>query len=146
MPSQLGPSYSDLNTKCNNVAVAAGLKKGWRGLVSGSQSAKGNVNARAPVYDMVGNLIALSTDDFWDGTITNPIKYNEKGEDVGSIEVWTGTLSTGLLDTSNSCNKWSTNPEAYFGAYGLTSATGAEWIAAGTAPCTSAKAIYCVQN
>ena len=79
------------NNATNNLGSVT-----WKAIVSTS-NVNANVNAAVtgPVYNMIGALVASSYGDLWDGTISNPINYNENQNLVSSGQPWTGTNSGG---------------------------------------------------
>jgi len=63
--------------------------------VSADFNARDNALVSAPVYNLIGELIATGFGDMWDGSIQNPIRYNEFGVPQ-SAAVWTGSNADGL--------------------------------------------------
>lgn len=57
-----------------------------------------NVNAAvsAPVFNFNGDKIADSFGDMWDGTIDNPIAYNQFVATVFPPDIWTGSQTSGI--------------------------------------------------
>ena len=117
----------------NSDPTLASLGTTWTAIGSTStESATTNTNTDPsstgfPIYNLAGQLLATSNTDFWDGTLANPILYDEHGDTVqpGYSEVWTGTGTTGIP----------TGPDDPFGsvtpAWGDASSASTNWIYAG---------------
>ena len=59
-----------------------------------------------PIYNMQGELIAISSDDLWDGTLEHGVKYNAWGQLVPEgTNIWTGTEYDGT-HSGASCGAW----------------------------------------
>jgi len=52
-----------------------------------------------------GEVVAMNITDLTDGTLANPIRYDETGARVNGGQVWTGTKSNGT-STGHNCNNW----------------------------------------
>ncbi|MEK6860963.1 MAG: DUF4215 domain-containing protein, partial [Nanoarchaeota archaeon] len=102
----LGGIYG-ADEKCQNLALKAGLQGSWIAILSDS-----NIDARDrvvdppwPLYNMRDELVAISKEDLWDGSIENPIKYDEYKGEVND-NVWTGTFPDGTRDVNAVCENW----------------------------------------
>ena len=96
-------SIADYNTFVNGQAANNPALTGTNvGVQYFAIASTANVHASAnvpvttaPVYNFAGQLVALNAADLWDGTLQNPILYDEN---VAPLvwEIWTGTEPTGL--------------------------------------------------
>jgi hypothetical protein len=106
----LSTNIGDYNAFVSGVAnsdpVLASLATTWTAIASTvTESAIDNTKtnpavAGVPIYNLGGQLLATSNADFWDGTIANPVLYDEHGVASlpGYTEAWTGTGTTGIPD------------------------------------------------
>jgi len=100
-------------------AAFAGLVPGWNGLdlvyrsilsIDGD-NAVDRLSIVGPVYNTNGDLLANDAADLWDGSLVNPVGYNEKGELIASnTQVWTGTGMFGTWASGESCGDWDIPP------------------------------------
>lgn len=71
----------------------------WQAILSdASVDAIDRLNISGPIYNMNGDLVAVSKPDLFDGNLSAPISFTEIGQDVSDIsihEVWTGTNANG---------------------------------------------------
>jgi hypothetical protein len=51
-----------------------------------------------PIYNTHGDRVANNSADLWDGSIRNPIQYNENGELYTDSSVWTNTYYDGTAE------------------------------------------------
>ena len=86
-----------VDTLANSVAELAALDANWRAIAStAAVDAKENIgSSTAPIYRVDGALVAESTDDMWDGALSNPILLTELGTSLTDPAAWTGTLPAG---------------------------------------------------
>jgi protocatechuate 3,4-dioxygenase beta subunit len=99
--------YEGSDFRCQYLADQASLGGIWRSVLSFSDlDAKQKIVIRGSVYNMNGELLATSSADFWDGTLSAYPKYSETGADMTSATsyVWTGSNNDGTKDTSP--NNW----------------------------------------
>ena len=82
------------------------------------------------------------------GLDTAAIATDENGASAGSgTYAWTGTFVTGNTDNSTTrCLDWTSADGAQTGTRGWTSAGSSDWTSNGTAACTAALRLYCVET
>jgi hypothetical protein len=125
-----------VQTMADNGNVTGSLNTNWK--VIGSTSiinAATHLNApsssSAPMHilDTLGNIVARSYADLWDGSIESPIIYDEDGTLMPvSTEVWTGTKQDGT-----SPEIWQLGGSVYDSYNGLANSTNSSWINDGKA-------------
>jgi hypothetical protein len=64
-------------------------------LSTNGHNAKDRVNITGPIYNFHGDVIVTDANDLWDGSIANPVRFDEYGSPQGSA-VWTGTNASGV--------------------------------------------------
>jgi len=87
-----------VNAQAANNPALTGTNMGVNYFAIGSTtSVDANANAvvSAPVYNLNGDLLATGFADMWDGSLNNPIRYDEFGT-PGFPDVWTGTQASGV--------------------------------------------------
>lgn len=98
------PSLNDYDARVESAAINAGIDSviDWVAVVSVY-----GVNARdhvatlfsdlnnIPIYNQGGLRVANSWMDLWDGSVLNPVQYNEFGLIQGAHQAWTGTAEDG---------------------------------------------------
>ena len=97
---------SFVTASANSDSALASLGTTWTALVSTvTVNARDNTNTNptsigVPIYNLAGQLVATSNADLWDGTIVNPIYYDQHGAPPppGDQVVWTGTQPAGIAD------------------------------------------------
>jgi len=105
----LSTNINDYNTFVNNAANAGSsllqpLGATWKAIGSTftpSVSAATNIGGSSslPIYLLDGTLLANNTTDLFDGSIAHALNLNELGNVTSATRVWTGTFSTGAVDT-----------------------------------------------
>lgn len=133
-------------TRGNAGTLTGPLGKTWKMVASdATTSAASRLEINGKVYDIQGNLIANNSDDLWDGTISNPVKYDEDGNDiVAGTRYWTGSDSSG--NPASTCGSW-TNGVAGNGTVGDASATDSGWITTGVVgACFTQKNLICISQ
>lgn len=133
---------------CKNRALAAGMESTaagsfhWRGVVSSSVlNAPDHFVVYGKVLNTVGDKIADDSTDFWDGTIDNPVKYDEFGAAAIGARVWSGADANGVA-TANTCNDWQTNATGFADIGKQTLTTG--WFTGDQKTCDSLSHLYCI--
>ena len=92
-----------------------------------------------PIYNTNDDLIATDAADLWDGTIANPIAYNEFGAEITfKFEVWTGTAFSGIWQ-GDSCGNWDSTSSAAFGSVDQSTTL---WVFSGSKTCTGSSRLY----
>ena len=102
----------------------------WKAILSSAFlpiQARTHINVQGPVYNTRGELVATGTADFWDGTIAHAIKYDEKGGEILSGFVWTGTDANGGPTGLNAGFNWE-NSNGYTATVGSPVLTNSGWI------------------
>jgi hypothetical protein len=95
-----------VTTVANTEPKLTALGTTWRAIASTSSvDARDNTGTNpasmgVPIYNMVGQLIATSNADLWDGTIAHAIFFNQHGQPPppGQQVVWTGTQPAGIAE------------------------------------------------
>ena len=124
-----------------------GLEQIYTALLSiDGMDARDRITIEAPVYNTGGQLIALDADDLWDGSIENPVGFDEEGNGIeGDADVWTGTVGDGTwshpLDPA-SCGNWDTPGPFESGETGDALYNDSFWIQAGTQTCSMTARLY----
>ncbi len=100
------PSIANLNQfvtdSANSVPDLAALGTTWKAIVTvnyDSQSIAAwdntgtnpSVSAGVPIYNTHGLPVASSNADLWDGSLANPINYDEQETLLSGFLAWTGT-------------------------------------------------------
>jgi len=133
--------------KCTELANRAGLQGKWIAVLSDSKiNARDRINADTinwPVYNMRRELVAVSEEDLWDGSIENPIRYNEYGEGVND-KVWTGTFPDGYKDISAVCRDWLSSSNKEQGRVGISIEKNENWVSSEVLQCDKIYRIYCI--
>lgn len=100
-------------------------------------------NDNAPIYNTNGDLVAVDSAALWDAqteSLEASINFDEDGETVGAIDVFSGTDHDGSIRIDNYLGN-DTDPVTY----GLSSAT-ANWIRDSDDPVGSLKSFYGISN
>lgn len=141
-------SFEELSSLCVIQADLNGFNtnKKWEAWIS-----KNNNDIKDRLYNSpglyinyTGDIIAYSFEDLTDGTINNPILYNQSGFLI-KADVWTGTLFNGTSSPSN-CNNWSLN-DGIFGTIGNTNTISKDWTSSEQlGNCSDRKHFYCIES
>ena len=108
----------------------------YRAIVSTTAiDALSNAPVSAPVFNLNGDKIADNSADMWDGTIDNPIDYNQYVATIFPPDIWTGTQTNGQQFIGNELG--TTNPRT--GRADLANGT---WISETTSGATLQSRIY----
>jgi len=98
------------------------------------------LDIQAPIYNTNGDLIATGEADLWDGSIANPVGYDEFGNAVAEgTKVWSGTTGSGSWGAI-SCGGWN-NPSST-GTYGVASSSNLGWIETNAQSCSQPARLY----
>lgn len=103
-----------------------------------------------PVAANFASLFATTFEN-GDNDLINDVSVDEKGVDVGAVEVWTGTLESGIGTGNSNCGNWEkegTFPsDTFAGRTGSTVETNKQWISAisGRDCRSTTRHLYCVQ-
>ena len=113
-------------------------------LSTSTVDARDRINVQGPVYNTHGDLIATDAADLWDGSIANPIRYDESGVDAfGTVAVWTGTSSNGKA-TSDTAGDWQDPTKT--ATVGSADGVNESWIQAGTVFGTTAARLFGISS
>ena len=98
------------------------------------------LDIQGAIYNTNDDLIATGAADLWDGSIANPVGYDEFGVAVATgTKVWTGSDSLG--NRSNfSCEDWN-NPSGA-GNIGFATESDTSWIGGPTQSCSLSARLY----
>ena len=141
---------------CETLALSAQLVRPYKAILSDSNTnAQERLFIRGAIYVVHGTvktLVADSSSDLWDGSISNPINRNEQEVYVNpGVDVWTGTEEGGFASVSFCTNvsslDWSSNLVTDSGDYGTSGSVNGEWIETGSsATCNNTKYLYCISQ
>lgn len=144
------------DARCQSDASGAGLAGTWKALVSDRASSNNYAALRIDynwdtVTDTLGNVIATSWSDLWDGTVSVPINRDVSGGLLSSVTaVNTGSTIQGvpvINEITNDCNSYSAPSGTQMS--GQLGATSNGWISVGSGSCngsTSGYRVYCFEN
>jgi len=143
--------FTSADWLCTFRAYSAGLVPDWDGvtpvyralLSTDDVDARDHVAIAGEVRNLHGDLLADDAADLWDGSLDNPVGYDEFATAITSdTEVWTGTGDNGTA-SSDTCDSW-TNPAAAFGTFGSMDQTSKNWVADGDLGCNETARLYAV--
>ena len=144
------------DAKCQELASAAGLSGTYMAWLSDSATyaAERLTHSAGRYVRTDGAGIAFGWEDLIDGTIMNPINFDESGHLIGPTDyVWTGTRDDGtLIDPSMTCANWTSGSYGINGIVGNKTMTDTCWTdfrCIGwylSTACGSPGRIYCVQQ
>jgi hypothetical protein len=136
--------YNDFVTSLANAAGIASLAR-IVGSTRGGVSAYDNTSSifadhsSVPIYNPLGERVADSFTDLWDGSLYNAIKADELGNDLGNRGVATGTSWNG----STSWNPLGPKLPSYGVETGRAGATSGAWLStAGLSPSKTSVPVY----
>ena len=145
---------SGANSKCNALKPAAYSDLTFRALIADSynnNSPASGITITAKVKNTNGDVVANDSSDLWDGSLAAPVNYDENGNNVGSVYVWTNLTSSGSYYQTNYnyvCMNWATNTSSssYYGRVGYSSATSSSWLAYTSNYCYTSARLYCMSE
>jgi len=126
-----------------------GLPNPWNGedlvyqavLSINGSDARDRLAISGPVYNTHGELIALDAGDLWDGSIANPVGFDETGNGItGSPNVWTGSSPVGR--PFESCGAWDNATSNVSGTLGDVSVATSQWISGFSQSCDRTARLY----
>ncbi len=121
-----------LDADCQSKADTAGLGGTWMAITSSDSPSNWAVNRIDYNWDrlvnMNGDVIATSPQDLWDGTIVNPINYDENGASLANANVRTNSYADGVYRPNG---------------YGHASKVDSGWISVGGSGVLSG--LYCME-
>jgi hypothetical protein len=128
---------------CSTRAALASLPGTWKAILStATVNASSRISISGEIKNANDEVIAQDGTDLWDGSIDNPVRYDEFGN-AQSGPVWTGTSSAGAGNGSY-CGVWGNT--AGLGVVGSSTAANSDWISATTDFCTVVNRIYCIDG
>ncbi|MEI8230171.1 MAG: DUF4215 domain-containing protein [Candidatus Peregrinibacteria bacterium] len=141
---------------CKDVSMSAGYNGEWKAILSSSMSdARKRISVTYErIFNTRGTLIAEGSDEFWSANHRQSI-LTEYGESIATSNirdiqdvVFSGTNSNGLRANGSQdgrlyCNDWGNAPYTSTYYYGRSYDIDADWIGAGSHPCTSPAHLYC---
>lgn len=138
--SQIADYNLFVTTEANLSSGLAALGTSWA--VIGSTSAKyayDNIggNFTIPIYNLAGQLVATGATDLWDGTIANPIGWNQYGAS------YSGTVFTGTTFDGSGSSFGLGSPSVTTGSSSLVVAF---WISGPTSPSTLTHPFYAISG
>lgn len=95
------------------------------------------------------NLIANSPSDLTDGSLNNPIMYDESGNTISGNEVWTDTKENGTREggpSAGNCQNWTSNSAAAQGNFGISSSSSGTWTNSTSGACNEYRHLYCFEK
>lgn len=147
-------SHGDMNGLAGADAICArsaregglpGTYKAWLSDQFGSPATR-FVKNKGPYVLVNGTQIANNWTDLIDGALHNPISVTEHAVQLEQVEVWTGTLASGILATYT-CNNWTSAARESFGHTGVSSQSLlGRWTLASSPPCDFPLHLYCFQQ
>lgn len=120
----------------------------WRAILSSGTNAVNAVERLAlttEIKKVDGSVVALGSDDLFDGGLSAPLNLDENGAIVNAT-AWTGSYQDGT--GTNDCAAWTVATSGTDGAQGSTSAVNNTWLyASGTAgSCANTHRLYCISS
>lgn len=136
------------DTACAATATAAGLGSNWGSFMSeaavdGFMVNRTNVNW-GTLTNLGGEIVANSWEDLWDGSVVNPVRFNENYQ-AESNWARTGALTNGRL-SGNNCLSWSTTSSSFGSNGGNSGASSALWNNGTYLDCSTSYRIYCIET
>ena len=137
--------------RCQYLADQQSLGSKWMAVMSDrTASAKDRLNIVGPVYNMSNQRVAETESDFFSGTWTNPILYDETGATATGF-IATGTQADGDVEQGYTCDAWregfASGADQISLRVGLvTATTGNQSLAWGNSGCGTDFPIYCIEQ
>lgn len=136
------------DAKCRAAAERVSLPGSFKAFLSdGTSNAATRLGRPAGAYRRTdGVVVATSADALFSGTLLAPIRVDERGIDIGTMPVWTGSNGMGLA-IGGSCDGWASSlrGDADVRA-GAATASGAEWAVNDLHGCDEFLSLYCVEQ
>jgi hypothetical protein len=134
--------------ECTVAALDAGLSGTYMVWLSSSffYSPAIRFTKQGKFVNTAGQTVANSWADLTDGSLQNPINYDEYGNIVNSYAV-TGTTPDGGPAPEDRCNDWYSGDYSALAAIGHTADTNSDWSFEGPLYCTDVShRIYCFEQ
>jgi hypothetical protein len=138
------------DTRCNQLAQAAGLGGTWVAWLSTGAAGGGGVRAidrvtsAGPWYLLDGQLAAAGKASLSSDQLAHGIDRNEKGAAVGVQGVWTGTRAGAAF--FGQCGGWVATTPGMPGTIGITDGVDQSWSSSNPDPCNATHHLYCFEN
>jgi hypothetical protein len=134
---------------CNARAMAAnfpGTYKAW--LSSATETAAQRLAHFSGPYVLPnGTKVADDWTDLTDGTLDNPINYNNAGQLIlGAQQAWTATTELGALHPAGNCNGFTSAASNVFARVGRVASSDSQWSTSVTDTCNVSHFIYCFEQ
>lgn len=140
---------SGADAKCQSEADGALLGGTWKAILSNggvSAASRISIAAAAPVYNMLGELVATGPGELWSGTVLNKLAYDTSGNLLPLTEVWTGSNGNGL-GAAEHCLDWFIDAGVQIGIWGMPAdLTPTSWISASTHTCDNLLSLLCISE
>lgn len=141
---------SGADALCQNEADANNLSGYYFAFLSSYEAAIINRIPDAAFVNTNGATIAESRSSLFSSNILASIDYYPDGtQETAAFTVWTGTTSSGYLDSSNNCTGWISNTGTGRTGTGLmpasTDTLDSTWVYKESSDCSVARHIFCVQ-
>ncbi|MBK22576.1 MAG: hypothetical protein CME70_01110 [Halobacteriovorax sp.] len=142
--SQEGADY-----RCQYQADLAGISTSsdkWISVLSTTNyTAFNKVAINGQGHNMSGETLFSNKFDFWDGILTNAIKFDEFDVSVGAQQTWTGTTTGGAL-AANHCTDFTSTSFLQNGNTGLADQSGNSWVSQGNSACSGNRSLICISQ
>ena len=134
------------DAECASLATAASLPSGtykaW--LSTSTANAISKLAGARGFVRPDGQSFADQVSDIAAGKILNPLSLDERGNDLGRQNVWTGTADAGTVNNSASCADWTIGTGISFGELGASTGGAGAWSDDATeTSCNASARIYC---
>ena len=107
------------------------------------ENARDRINVEGQIFNTNGDLIALDGTDLWDGSIQNPVGFDEMATAItGDTDVWTGSNYIGAWKVNESCGCWDIPSSFEGGRFGNATITDSQWASDGTQTCNLSARLY----
>lgn len=140
------------DAKCQAEADTALLTGTWKAILSGSAENASDrvvIGEDAPVYNMIGEVVATGPGEFWSGTIAHELAYDVSGTLLPLAQVWTGSTSSGeTMGNLWTCFDWSSSSALESGRWGMPGDTTnpGRWISANSSHCAFNNSLLCISQ
>jgi hypothetical protein len=139
--------YAGADTKCQQLAVAAGLGGTWMAWVSDKNSSPSArfTQATVPYALVTGTVVAPSWSGLTSGTLAHGIDSDEYGQAVaGTTEVWTATWTDGTL-LGDGCSSFTAVSSSTV-EVGISGKSDSKWTDVYAQFCNRTVHLYCIEQ
>jgi hypothetical protein len=132
---------------CSAAATAATLTGSWKAWLSDSSTNAIDRMASVGPWYLVDKVTQVFADkaSLANGPLA-ALSTDQKGDNVGVSDVWTGTLPDGKRHVTNHCSDWSSASSGVAGRYGDSSLTTTAWSSANDQNCDQPARLYCFEQ